>query len=223
MKLILSLLALTMLCGCAELPFRQVEPVTMDRVEPKELLERFSAKLPENTSQLNSIVFEFAGQKFLGLGFLEINHRERSFRVVCLNPMGVKLFDLSGDDHGTTTNYAMEPLASAGNIAVAVSADIRRIYFDTIPKKNATSHNCGNRVIFGGGTPSGYQEHVFAGASPDLVEKRFYDDQLISWRVGYYEYLEKDGRRYPRGIIITDYKNGYQLTIRQKEQSLEED
>jgi len=223
MKLILILASIMLLCGCAEMPFKQVEPFSLDRVEPKQQLERYRAKMPESMNLLNSIVFEFAGQKFLGLGILEINSRERSFRVVCLNPMGVKLFDLSGDDSGTITNYAIEPLATLGNIATAVSADIRRIYFDTIPKENATPHRCGSRTLFGGGTPDGYLEHVFAGAVPDLVEKRFYDDQLISWRVGYYEYEERSGRRYPRGIIITDYKKGYQLTIREKEQSFEED
>jgi len=223
MRSILALLAaLMLLSGCADLPFRQQEPVPMVGLEPAGVVERARAATPDSFSQLNSIVFEFAGQKFLGLGFVEIDRRERSFRVICLNPMGVKLFDLSGNDRGTTMNFAIEPLANLGNIAAAVGHDIRRIYFDLDPRSNATPRPGQYRLIYGGGTPTGYQEHVFAGASGDLVEKRFYDDQLISWRVGYYDYREKEGKRSPRSIVITDYKNSYQLTIREKEPAGEE-
>lgn len=212
-----------LVAGCAELSSRPDSLYASNAIEPALMLDRFRSTAPESFSSLNSVVFDYAGQKFLGLGFIEINRPERSFRVVCLNPMGVKLFDLAGDERGTTTNFALEPLARYGDIAAAVAADIRRIYFDTVPKENATPRNFGNRIIYGGGTPTGYQEHVYAGAAGDLVEKRYYDDQLISWRVNYFDYQEKNGRRYPRSIIITDYKNGYQLTVREKEQSLEQD
>lgn len=216
------MMVLWLLAGCAEMPFRPPETVPMEGREPSAVVQGFREATPESFSQLNSIVFEFAGQKFLGIGFLEIDRRERTFRVICLNPMGVKLFDLSGNDRGTTMNFAIEPLAGLGNIAAAVGHDIRRIYFDHIPPENATPRMGRDRLVYGGGTPLGYQEHIFAGAGGDLVEKRLYDDQLISWRVGYYDYRERGGKRSPGGIVITDYRSGYQLTIREKEQPVEE-
>lgn len=219
----LLLFLMLALPGCAAVPFHRAEPVSQVGLEPGALLAKYRESAPEIFNQLNSIVFDFAGQKVLAIGFLEINSKEKSFRVVCLNPMGVKLFDLSGDEAGLTTNYAIEPLAKLGDIAVLVAADIRRIYFDNAPKENATPYGWGNRVIFGGGTPDGYLEHVFAGGTGDLVEKRFYADQLLVWQVDYSEYHENNGRRYPREITIIDYKNGYQLTVREKEQSLEQD
>jgi hypothetical protein len=195
----------------------------MTGLAPAEVVARSVAATPEKFSGFNSIVFEIAGQKFLGIGFIEIDRQERSFRVICLNPMGVKLFDLSGSDRGTTMNFAIEPLAKAGDIATAVANDIRRIYFDLAPRAAATPRAGKHRLIYGGGVPGGYQEHIFAGSSGDLVEKRFYDDQLISWQVTYHDYRESGGRRTPATIAITDYKSGYQLTIREKEQPVDDD
>jgi hypothetical protein len=214
---------LLLLAGCAELPCRRDGQIPLGGREPSAVVDHFRTAVPEKFSGFNSVVFEFAGQKFLGIGFIEIDRPARSFRVICLNPMGVKLFDLSGDDRGTTMNFAIEPLAKQGNIAAAVAHDIRRIYFDLVPADNATPRGGAYRLVYGGGTPSGYQEHLFAGSSGDLVEKRLYDEGLISWSVGYCDYREKEGKRSPREIIITDYKNGYQLTIREKEQAVEED
>lgn len=217
------LVVLLLLAGCAELPFSRDEQVLQEGKNPAAVVDHFRSAVAEKFNGFNSIVFEFAGQKFLGIGFIEIDRRERSFRVICLNPMGVKLFDLSGDDRGTTMNFAIEPLAKQGDIAAAVAHDIRRIYFDLVPADNATPRVGNFHVVYGGGTPGGYQEHLFAGSSGDLVEKRQYDEGLISWSVGYFDYREKEGKRAPRGIVITDYAKGYQLTIREKEQAVEED
>jgi outer membrane biogenesis lipoprotein LolB len=216
------LLASLLLAGCAGLPCHRSEPVSLEGRGPAEIVAQAAAATPAKLNQFNSIVFEFAGQKFLGIGFMEIDRQERSFRVICLNPMGVKLFDLSGNDNGTTMNFAIEPLARAGDIATAVGNDIRRIYFDLTPRANATPRPGKHRLTYGGGVATGYQEHLFAGTG-DLVEKRLYDDQLISWQVTYHDYREKGGKRSPGTIVFTDYRNGYQLTIREKEQTVDND
>ena len=221
MRLLVAML-LCLLAGCAGLPCHRGEQLPMAGQAPAEVAARSVAATPEKFSGFNSIVFEFAGQKFLGIGFIEIDRKERSFRVICLNPMGVKLFDLSGNDRGTTMNFAIEPLAKAGDIATAVANDIRRIYFDLAPRDNATPRAGQERLVFGGGVPGGYQEHIFNGRG-DLAEKRRYDDQLIAWQVFYQDYRESGGKRTPATIVITDYKSGYQLTIREKEQPVDDD
>jgi len=221
-RAVLLLALFWLLAGCAELPFPPGDLVPLGTTEPATVVEKYQRATPEKFSQLNSIVFEIAGQKFLGIGFLDIDRTDRTFRVICLNPMGVKLFDLSGDDHGTTLNFAIEPLTRFGDIATAVGNDIRRIYFGLAPRRNATPRVGSRRITFGGGVPDGYQEHVYAGRDGDLVEKRMYDDRSISWSVGYFDYQEREGKRFPRGIVLTDYRGGYQLTIREKEQPVEE-
>ncbi len=223
MRIVTLLLLVLLAAGCAEIPFRETAPYPMESLAPEKVVADFKARTPEEISMLNTIVFEFAGQQFLGVGFLEVQTPARSFRVICLNPMGVKLFDLAGDGEAVKINFAMEPLASYGNIASAVAFDIKRIYFDLMPADDALPRKLRNSIIFGKGLPTGYLEHVFAGEKGDLVEKRFYQDQLISWSVGYYEYGDYHGKRFPGGIILTDYKGGYRLIIREKEQNVEKD
>jgi hypothetical protein len=223
-RLILAIPLFVMLfTGCATVHFSQPASVSIRDIEPGQLLERFKANLPETVSSLNSVVFEYAGISFLGLGFVEIDRSKGTFRVICLNPMGVKLFDLSGDKDVTTTNFAIEPIAKYGEIGAAVAADIRRIYFDLLPPPDTEPRKGAYRFIYGSATPKGYQEHIFAGIEGDLTEKRFYSDQFISWQVTYHDYKNIGGKRYPQGIVLTNYSDAYQLVIREKEQELEKD
>lgn len=225
MRRSIVLLALTtLLSGCAAVPFRPADRISIAKERPEQLLARFQDKLPATVNSFNSVVFEFAGQTFLGLGFIEIDRREQRFRVVCLNPMGVKLFDLSGDGRSAVIGYAIEPLAQYRAIGDMVAADIRRIYFDQLPPATAIPCQGEFRIFYGNGVPGGYQERIFAGSDGDLVEKRFYNaDQLLSWRVSYHEFVDRGGKRYPRGILLTNYQDGYQLSVREKEQEVTND
>lgn len=218
---LLAMIAL--LGGCAHIPFRETAAFPLGHLPPEQVVAGARERAPAEIRMLNSIVFEYAWLQFLGVGFLEVKPSADSFRVIALNPMGVKLFDLAGSSGTVTVNFAMEPLASYGNIASAVAFDIKRIYFDMLPAADARHYRFNNRLIFGKELPHGYLEHVFAGEQGDLVEKRFYKDQYISWSVGYYEYGDKDGKRVPKGIILTDYQGGYRLVIREKEQTIEND
>jgi len=60
-------------------------------------------------------------------------------------------------------------------------------------------------------------EYEFAGIGLELVEKVYYENDEMIWRISYYEYREHNGKLYPHGIIMINYKYGYQLTVRQKE------
>lgn len=216
-------LLLGLLTGCASIPFPETPPYPMTAKDPAQVVADFRARTPDRLQMMNSLVFEIAGREVLAVGFLELSLADESFRVVCLNPMGVKLFDLAGTGSKTTLNYALEPLAKFPGLASAVAFDIKRIYFYMFPAADAVPRKSENRIIFGKALPDGYIEHVFAGERGDLVETRFYQDQVISWTVGYYEYRDSDGKRHPRGIILTDYRGGYRLIVREKEQDAEAD
>lgn len=215
MALLLGALLLT---GCATLPFRETAPVVMDAVDPRRMLEQYREQLPERFQLLTSVVFAYRWRSFAGIGMVECDRGTGAFRIVCLNPLGVKLFELSGDAQTTEAHFVMPQLMEqGGDFATTVGNDLRRIYFGVVPSAQASVSRKKYALVFREPAGSGTLEYVFAGAGEDLVEKRYYEEGDLVWRVSYYEYREISGKRYPQGIILTNHHHGYRLTVRMKE------
>lgn len=206
-----------LLSGCAVVPFQEPARVSMEQVDPRGLVERFQASAPDSFQLLNTVVFEYNWRTFSGIGSVFIKRSDRVFRVAAMNPLGVKLFELSGDRNSVTNHYTIAAFNRYGDVATAVGNDIRRIYFDLIPSADARIWKRKYSVSFRQPAGGGVMEYVFAGASGDLVEKNYYADDGIAWKTSYYEYRDQNGKRWPRGIIFINYQYGYRLTVRQKE------
>lgn len=211
------LLALLLAAGCTVVPFRETPAVPLEAVEPAGLLDDFRAHLPERFQLLNSVVFEFSGMSFMGIGYLDLDRSEDRFRVSCLNPLGVQLFELSGDHGVIETGAVLPPLMRYGDLPTAVGTDIRRIFLDLVPAPHAQVWRTKTSIGFWQRAGEGRMQYLFGGANRDLLEKNYYEDNLIVWAVSYHEYVELDGKRYPRGIVLVNYQRGYRLTVRQKE------
>ncbi|HEX9021880.1 MAG TPA: DUF3261 domain-containing protein [Nitrospirota bacterium] len=203
--------------ACVRVPFQETELVPLGSEDPRGIVERFQASIPESFQLLSTVVFEYNWRAFPPvLGYVDISTKDHSFNVVGINPMGVKLFELSGDRSSVTTRYAIAAFTRYGDIGAAVGNDIRRIYFDLVPSPNAAVGKHRYRIVFRQPFDQGTLEYVYAGQG-DLVEKNYYEDQALVWRVRYYEYTGQNGKRWPRGILFLNYRYGYRLTIRHKE------
>lgn len=220
-RIVMLFVAVFLASGCAGVPFRETPPASMEAVDPQSLLERYQQGTSGSFQLLNSVVFDYTGLKFSGIGSLEIDTRARTFHVACLNPMGVKLFELSGDDRGTNTLFALEPLARYGDIGAAVGSDIKRIYLDLVPFRTASLWKRKFKLVYSQHSGAGFLDYVYSGAAGVLTEKSYYEDQALVWRVTYHEYQEQDGKLFPRGIVLVNYRYGYELTVRQKEFTVE--
>ncbi len=213
------LLAVLLLAGCAAAPFRETPPVCMAAVDPQQLLARSRQELPEHFQLLHSVVFDYRWRAFTAIGMVDVDRPARRFRLVCMNPMGVKLFELSGDAQATTAHFVMPALLEqGGDFAGTVGADIRRIYFDPLPAGETEVVRRRQAIIFRQPADGGTLEYVFAGAAGDLVEKRWLDaDATPVWTVSYYEHRTVEGKRFPQGIVMVNHRHGYRLTVRPKE------
>lgn len=211
------LIVLVCLHGCSVIPFQKTPYVPMDSVDPQVLVQDFRSKSPESFQIMNTIVFEYNWNKFSGIGYIYVDTAEKEFRVVCMNPMGVKLFELSGDKDGIVQHFVLEQFSKKGNFAATVGEDIRRIYFDLVPSSGAQVKKKKKEIVFSEPAGAGTMEYIYAGAGGYLVEKNYYEDSALNWGIAYYEYQEQDGRIYPRGIILNNYKYSYSLTVRLKE------
>ncbi len=217
MKMPSCLIILLFLFGCSVVPFQETARVPLAQESPQSFVERFRTGIPDSFQLLNTVVFEYNWRKFSGIGYVDINRRDKIFKVVCLNPLGVKLFELSGDQNSVTNLYTIAAFTRYGDIAAVVGNDIRRIYFDLLPSPEARIWKRKYSISFRQPSGPGTLEYVFAGAEGDLIEKNYYHDAGIVWRVSYYEYREQNGMRFPRGILFLNYQYHYRLTVRQKE------
>lgn len=216
-RLAMLIFGLLLVCGCTHVPFQKTVDASYDAVEPQGVLDQFRANAPESFQLLNSVVFEYSWNSFMGIGYIDINRQNGIFRVVCLNPLGVQLFELSGDRNSIETHFVMPAMMEYGDLPKAVGTDIRRIYFDLVPSAGARTWKSGHKMNFWQTYGPGEMEFEYAGSRRDLVEKVYHENNEIIWRISYYEYREHNGKRFPQGIVMINYKYGYQLTVRQKE------
>jgi hypothetical protein len=210
------------LAGCSTVPFRDAVRVPIDSVDPQNMVDRFRASMPDSFELLNTVVFEYNGRSINAIGTVRINRAERAFTVACMNPMGIKLFEVSGDRNSLTSTFSIADVSTFRDLASTVANDIRRIYFDLLPGPKAwvwkRTYTQAFRQSFG----SGMLEYVFAGVPGDLIEKRYYEENGIVWKVSYYEYRDQDGKRWPQGIVYVNYRYGYRLLVKQKELRFEQ-
>lgn len=214
---LLALAACFVLAGCSSIPFREAEPASMEGKSPAGVLERFREATPERFRTTSSVVVGVAGRSISALGITEVDRIAGTFTAVALNPLGVKIFELTGAPDGTVSGSVLEAISQNGKAAAAIGEDIRRIYFDLVPSPTARIWKRSRAFVFRQPSGIGELEYVFAGKGPDLVEKNFYADGSIVWQAAYYEYDDWNGKRVPGGIVYRSFRHGYRLTIRMKE------
>ncbi len=213
------LLALIILssAGCSTVPFQMTSHIPLDSVDPELARKEFASSLPDRFQVINTIVFQYKWHSFSALGYIDVNRELKTFAVSCLNPVGIKLFELSADKDSVRTNFVLKELLRRGDLPRVVGEDIRRIYFDNVPSQEAKAQKDRYRVIFSEPSGSEVIKYIFAGRGPKLIEKRYYEKKRRVFSVFYYEYREVRGKFYPAGIILRNYRFGYNLIVRLKE------
>jgi len=188
-------------------------------VDPSLARQAFAASLPDRFQVINTIVFQYKWHSFAALGFIDANRELKTFAMSCLNPAGIKLFELSADKDSIRTNFILKELLHEGDLPSVVGEAIRRIYFDNVPSPEAKMQKDRYRVIFSEPHGVGTLKYIFAGTSSPLklIEKRYYEKNRLLWSVFYYEYRQDRGKLYPVGIILRHYRLGYNLIVRLKE------
>lgn len=213
----LILCILFLIIGCESIPFQKELDQPYTSINPATVRERFKDSLPERYSLLNTIVFEYNWTIFSGIGFIDVDTAKRTCTLVCINQMGMKLFEISIDKDNINTIFALPEFTLTGDIAKAVGEDIKRISFDLVPSDRAEAIKEKFAVVFRQKEGEGTAEYIFSGQDKYLKEKTYYESSIPVWRVSFYEYQSRDGKIYPGGTILKNYKYGYRLIVRLKE------
>lgn len=205
------------LSGCMTIPFEQPERLPVANLVPDRVKEQFADTAPVKYLLMNSVVFRYRGHSMSGLGYISIDRPTRTFVVACMNHVGVKLFDIVGNDDGIDCRLAAEEFVKKKGFAEVVGNDIRNVYLDLIPPVDAETEKSPFAITFRTESEGTRTEYVFSGKNCLLTEKRRYESGKLIWKVGYYEYRNHAGKWFPSGIVLHNRKYKYRLIIRLKE------
>ncbi len=167
--------------------------------------------------RIDTLTFQYGMRRMSAIGVTDVDMEAKTFTVVGLNPMGIKLFDLSGDMQTVNSRFVSPAFSQHKNFAQSIAEDIRRIYFHRVPASAAEVTVGKYRAIYQHKTADGYLTHIFSGQIPRLTAKRFYQNSRLQWQVQYFGYVEKNGSIHPVGIYLKNSQYNYRLTVQLKE------
>ena len=206
------------LSGCATAPFPRPEPFAATAVAPEELPKVFADRLAPRYEQVQALVFRFYLREVAALGYVSVDLPTRSFAMACLNPVGIKLFELVGTNGEVSAQFvAPEIEKHGGELAQAAGTDLMRAYFDWLPPAGATCRRAQNRLIFTAADAAGRTEYRYAGSDGFLAEKIRYEGRRVLWKVEYRDYRRGADGWIPTGLVIHNRRYGYRLVAKAKE------
>jgi hypothetical protein len=210
----IALIFLLAVSGCRSVPWPSAPAVSTAGWNAEEVRARFEAQLALRIEAMQSVVFHFGRMEMAGIGLVSLDRPNRSFRLACLTPLGVKLFDIAGDGKQTECRFALGGLGPGNEVARAVADDVRRVYFDLTPSPQATVTRRKHALVFTAPQGGGTAEHVFAGAEQRLTEKRFREGGRVAWEILYGPYSEEQTGLTPASVQLRNLRHGYTLTVR---------
>jgi hypothetical protein len=209
----LLLAAFLLATGCARLPFAVTEPVPMPpEITAAELSALTWTAVPHTLRMRQSGLFEFRGRKVPLVGFMVLDNTAATARLVGMNDLGVKFFDLEVGEKGVREHFVLPELAKYPGFAEAVASSVRRIFLTPRPSREdgleidpqearLVRREAGRNLTF-----------VFGGSGPEWLETRAAGEKE-EWRVRFFQYRRENGLTFPAGIVLDDEKAGYRLIL----------
>jgi hypothetical protein len=203
--------------SCTTVPFDRPEMASLGGMSPKTVLEHARQTTPARFSLLNSIVFRKAGRALSALGLTTVDQQRDEIAVQALNPVGMTLFSFRDTGGTIQERHVAGFLDQMGDVATAVSRDVRNIYLRRVPGAGAEVRKNDTSIVFEESAGEGTLRYVFAGDGALLVEKCYLEAGRPVWTIGYYEYRHQDGMAYPGGVVLRHHRHRYRLIVRLKE------
>lgn len=210
---LLAGIILLMLTACTTVPFATTE---LTPTLPRSAAELTAGLWNSGTANLlirQSALFELEGMKIPIAGIMKLELKTKVARLVGMNDMGVKFYDISVDRDSSQANFIIPNLASYPGFAEAVALSVRRIFLDPEPLPgDALLRRDNSYLITREIGTKGTIYFTIGGEKLQLLEKTYRGD-AESWRVRYYQYQRNQGQLFPGGIVLDDDLAKYRLTL----------
>ncbi len=215
MRGLLFALALLCLGACSAAPFAPPRLVKTVALSASQLAQKHWSSTPAVYRMRHAALLEIGFRQIPMNGFMELNLVEGSARLVAMDSMGIKLFDLSVIGDRVEQHSMIPALARLPQLKQEIARSLRRIFLDPGPasgdvletSKRSYSTERKERGID--------LEFVFGGPDQTLLEKRGRGPGE-NWTVRYFDYQLLGQRHIPAGILLHDRSAGYRLTLWQQ-------
>ncbi|MBF0384401.1 MAG: hypothetical protein HQL27_00880 [Candidatus Omnitrophica bacterium] len=214
-KLFISTISLViLLMGCAHLPIRSIS-----RQETQVVLDDFQVRLGDKYEILSSVVFKYKFFTLSSLGLTSIDLPKDYLAVAGITPAGITLFKIVSEKGKIIHSFVIPELEKRGDVAKAVSGNIRDIYFDLTPGQLISMVSKGDKLYLKTLVSDGAQnEYVFSEKDRTLLEKRLYKNGKLSWNIYYKNWFaDSSGKIHPKDIRLLHREYKYQLLLNLKE------
>lgn len=210
---LIALVLVTLLSACrSAVPF---PPPQLSATRPLSMTELLAGNwaLASGTIRMrHTVLLELGWRKMPMVGLLELDRTARQIRLVALNDLSLKLFDLTVTPDGFETNYLFPELTQYAGLSATVADSVRKIFLDPLPQPDDRLTIEVERYRTGRDSAAGELSFTFGGEQRDLLEKAARGDKQ-EWVVHYYDYRDLPAGRLPGGVVLEDRQAGYRLTL----------
>jgi hypothetical protein len=221
-KLLLRLVAigsvLSLLVACASPPFPRHKLAALPELTSAQLLEKCWLSGGQRYLCRHSGLLEVFSRKIPLEGVVKVDTQSNTARLVAMDSMGVKLFDLSITGVDYQLNYLLPQLAKHEKLPQMIATSVRRIFLAPQPTVQDELRRLDDEYILA--SHDGNTQFSFIGL-PLRLRSKVMHSAIEHWRVDYYQYTDfflttgaKDTNSVwaPSGIVLDD-AGGFRLTL----------
>ncbi|MBN1141353.1 MAG: hypothetical protein JXB25_06110 [Deltaproteobacteria bacterium] len=170
--------------------------------------------VPKRVRVKQSACFTFRGRTVPMAAMMELNGGQRRARLVAVNELGIKLFDLEISDSALVEHFVLPELARIPRFSEAVATSVRRLFLAPRPRVGDDRLDFVNgRYRMLGKRLSGEVEFFFGGDPPLLAETRM-DGEGERWQAVFRDYRMLGAGFWPYDVRLRDDRAGYLLELR---------
>ena len=210
--LLCLLAALLPAAACTTAPFRPTEPTRTRPTTAAALAGNLWTAGNGTFLIRQSGLLEFQGARMPMVGILKLDTGNKTARLVGMDDMGMKLFDLSVDRSSSRMHYTLPALDRYPGLAGVVSDSVRRIFLEPEPAEDDTLAIDADQYHLSRVRDGTSIRFLLGGQDAQLLKKTSSGPEE-RWEVRYHEYQRRLDLPVPGGIVLDDYRAGYRLTL----------
>jgi hypothetical protein len=195
---------------------RTVAPLASDA--EYQLPLRFESSLPARFDSRQTLMFEvrphwwWPSVRLTALGFASIDRTRHDYAVVCLSPLGMKIFEVARTNGQRRAVIQLPLPGDSDKFGEAIGDDIASLYFDLVPARDAAVSRRGGRLVFRETRDRRRVEYVF-DVSTGRLERKTVDGDAGRSTITFEDYRSDGDAAYPAAMTLKNHRHGYTLSV----------